>query len=100
MAASPAYSKQGQADAGPGLVVPPVHAKQLKVAFVRGICSAKATVSAAFGRVMLGRMRSALSGLSDRQLAEIGICRADIPAHAEWLLSGAAEDAGTVRATG
>lgn len=43
-------------------------------------------------RTQVSRMRSALNGLSDIQLAEIGITRADIPARAEMLVRGEAAD--------
>ena len=45
------------------------------------------TARTALKGIQLGRMMSILSNMSDTQLAELGLARADIPQYAEKLLA-------------
>ena len=60
------------------------------VAAVEGFLS-KALANAGSGlkAVQTARMKSTLSGMSDHQLAQIGISRSEIPKYAESLITGA-----------
>ncbi|MCZ4352208.1 DUF1127 domain-containing protein [Roseovarius aestuarii] len=51
--------------------------------------SAKTTAGATLRAVQTGRMISMLSTLSDRQLAEIGITRSEIPQYSADMIKGA-----------
>jgi|GEM_PF-3282190 len=60
-----------------------------------GIRSALSRIARPFGgmlqKMQCARLREAMTKLSDQQLSDIGLTRADIPRHAHACIYGAAE---------
>lgn len=63
-----------------------VSTQPLAPSFFQSVKDGFASVSAALVR---GRMLSALHAMSDRELAQVGITRADIPSYADKLVADA-----------